>query len=160
MARCGAAERADAAPAGQTAPEDRALGNLAASQLRPCPPLSAGPALAAAGATAMIDVSDGLVRDAGRLARASGVGIALDGPALAGLAAGLEPAARFLGMDPLAWVLSGGEDHGLLACLPPQATLPPGTRAIGSCGQISSDGPPVTLDGRAPEHVGWDHFGG
>lgn len=143
----------------------RALADLAATQLRPCPPLGAGPVLAEAGARAMIDVSDGLVRDAGRLARASGVQVRLDSRALTGLREDLEPAGRLLGRDPMDWVLTGGEDHGLLACLPSQAPLPPGVRAIGSCRKNHSDDdhsddPPVTLDGGVPEHLGWDHFGG
>ena len=67
---------------------------------RPTPDLAAGPAAAGAGATAMLDVSDGLVRDAGRIARASGVAIDLaaalmepDVAALAG-AVGEEDARR------------------------------------------------------------------
>ena len=44
----------------------------------PSPPYSAGPIAAAAGATSMIDISDGLVADAGHIARQSGVVINLD----------------------------------------------------------------------------------
>ncbi len=77
---------------------------------RPCPPLESGPRAAAAGATAMLDVSDGLLRDAGRIARAGGVVLDLlpvAGSCAQDLAA-LAPAAASLGVDPLDWVLTGG----------------------------------------------------
>ncbi len=83
------------------------------AQLRPHPPVADGVLAALAGATAMLDVSDGLLLDASRLAAASGVGIDLDEPE-----------------HPLA--LAGGEDHALLATFPAGAALPgrvPGHRA-------------------------------
>ncbi|MFX9004210.1 thiamine-phosphate kinase, partial [Acinetobacter baumannii] len=55
---------------------------LVVAQLRPSPPIGAGVIAARAGATAMMDVSDGLALDASRLARASGVTIDLDAAAL------------------------------------------------------------------------------
>ncbi len=134
---------------------------------RPRPPLAAGPAAALAGATAMLDISDGLIRDAGRLAGASGVSLDLDRTALAELARPLARTAALLGADPMDWVLGGGEDHGLLATFPPGVTLPEGFTAIGSVmpgGQTSrtcSDAkpvPPVTIAGIAADTVGWDHF--
>ena len=64
-----------------------------------------------------MDISDGLVRDGERMAAASGVVLDLDPDVLKKLAAPLEPAAGVLRADPLAWVLGGGEDHGLLAAL-------------------------------------------
>ena len=93
---------------------------LVEAYLRPRCPLAAGPAAALAGATAMLDVSDGLLRDAGRLARASGVTLDLDEPAVAFAAdlAVLAVAARELDADARTWVLAGGEDHGLLATFP------------------------------------------
>src|SRR5690606_12065073 len=99
----------DDAPAGAQAADE-----LVASFLRPTPPVALGPAAAAAGAHAMMDVSDGLLRDGGRVASASGVLVDLDTIALAPLVEALAPAAALLGADPLTWVLSGGEDHGLL----------------------------------------------
>jgi thiamine-monophosphate kinase len=129
---------------------------------RPQPPLAAGPLAAAAGATAMLDVSDGLLRDAGRLARASGVGIDVDGSALPEDLAAVAGAAQVLGVDPLAWVLTGGEDHGLLATFPPEA-VPTGFRVIGRVlRRDEHDGPGVRVDGRPAAEVvggiGWDHF--
>ncbi|MDO4242670.1 MAG: thiamine-phosphate kinase [Actinomyces sp.] len=136
----------------------------------PHPPLAAGPALAQAGATAMMDVSDSLLRDAGRMARASGVAIDLAEPTdpASGTAtdlAELVEVARFLGAEnPSAvarqWVLTGGEDHGMLAAVPPGALarLPPGCRVIGRVLAAGARGPAVTVEGAAPDHVGWDHF--
>lgn len=137
----------------------RELAELARAQLRPRPPLPLGPRLAEAGARAMIDVSDGLVRDAGRLAAASGVRIRLESTALRELRLALGPASDWLERSPDGWLWAGGEDHGLLACLPPQATLPEGAIAIGSCGRMDSTGPAVTIDGEGSAHLGWDHFG-
>jgi thiamine-monophosphate kinase len=107
------------------------LARLVDDHRRPRPPYQAGPEAALAGATAMIDTSDGLVRDADRVARASGVVLDLD-PAALRPDADLLAAAAFLGeSDPIGWVLSGGEDHALLACFPPTVTLPASFRRIG-----------------------------
>ena len=137
--------------------DDQELAGLAVAQCRPrLPPTGAGPAAAVAGATAMLDVSDGLVRDAGRIARASGVGIDFDADYLRTRAASLAPAAARLGADPLAWVLGGGEDHGLLATFPVNAVLPEGFVRIGKV--IAGEG--VTFGGAVPPVTGWDHFAG
>ncbi|WP_347057608.1 thiamine-phosphate kinase [Blastococcus sp. HT6-30] len=138
---------------------------------RPTPPYAAGPAAADAGATAMCDVSDGLVADAGHIATASGVVLDLDRAAL--VRACLEPVGPLqqvgsaLGVDPMAWVLSGGEDHALLATFPRKAALPEGWTAIGVVRQ-GKPGPGVRVDGEAAaealrtagaEMAGHVHFG-
>jgi len=116
----------------------------------PRPPLQQGPAAAAAGATAMIDLSDGLLRDADRVARASGVRFDLDSAALAGDVARLHPA---LGADlALECVLTGGEEHSLLASFP--GAVPGGWRRVGTV----REGSGVTLDGTRQPPRGWDHF--
>ncbi|PPB50562.1 thiamine-phosphate kinase [Arthrobacter pityocampae] len=128
---------------------------LVAAQLRPRPPLALGPAAAVAGASAMLDISDGLIRDAGRIATASGVGLDLDPEALRQYAAPLEEAAALLGVDAMEWVLGGGEDHGLLATFPQGALLPDGFTAVGS---VVPGEPLVTLASQAAALRGWDHF--
>ncbi|WP_159809950.1 thiamine-phosphate kinase [Cellulomonas citrea] len=134
---------------------------LVAAYLRPVCPLVAGPAAAAAGATAMLDVSDGLVRDARRIAAASGVSLDLDDPAqtFGDELARLDAAARATGASARDWVLGGGEDHGLLATFPPDVRLPDGFRAIGRVG--AGPAGTVTVAGQPPAvgAGGWDHFG-
>ncbi|PNI10556.1 thiamine-phosphate kinase [Arthrobacter sp. AFG7.2] len=135
---------------------DRGLVEL---QCRPRPPLAAGPAARAAGATAMLDISDGMLRDGLRLAAASGVIVDLDPDPLKQLADVLVPAAELLGTDARDWVLGGGEDHGLLATFPSGTPLPPGFTAIGSIQALGiNEGPGVRIAGRSAETGGWDHF--
>lgn len=111
-------------------------------QRRPRPPVHAGVAAATAGATAMLDLSDGLAVDAARLARASGVTIDLDGSVVVGRSA-----------------LHGGEDHGLFATFPAAAGLPAGFRRIGTV--VPAAGTPgVTRDGVAVPPEGWDPYAG
>ncbi|MGY1617689.1 thiamine-phosphate kinase [Geodermatophilus sp. SYSU D00691] len=142
-----------------------------AAHRRPAPPYAAGPAAAAAGATAMCDVSDGLLADVGHIARASGVLVDLDRAALVRVC--LEPpgplqqVASALGADPMAWVLTGGEDHALVATFPGGTALPDGWVAVGSVHAAGED-PAVQVSGEpaaeaaravgaeAPGHV---HFG-
>jgi thiamine-monophosphate kinase len=126
---------------------------VVAAHRRPQPPYAAGPAAAEAGATAMCDVSDGLLADAGHLADESGVVLDLDRAAL--VRACLEPpgplqqVASALGADPMGWVLTGGEDHALLATFPPETALPDGWTRIG----VVSDGPPAVRVGGEPADV-------
>lgn len=135
---------------------------LVAAYRHPASPVAAGPVAAAAGATAMIDVSDGLLRDAGRVAAASHVVLDVDEGAFAADRARLATAAEVLGADVDAWVLGGGEDHGLLATFPASATVPAPFVAVGRVLAVPQGGAPgVLVGGRMPAvPAGWDHFAG
>ncbi|WP_430783981.1 thiamine-phosphate kinase [Actinoplanes sp. G11-F43] len=121
---------------------------------RPSVPYDAGPQAARLGATAMIDVSDGLLQDIGHIATASRVGIDVRRDAF-DLPAQMRDAANALGVDPYLWLLSGGDDHPLAATFPPDVTLPPEWRPIG----VVQDAGGVTVDGKPwTGGLGWDHF--
>jgi thiamine-monophosphate kinase len=166
------------------------LAELVRAHLRPAPPYDAGPEAATLGASAMIDVSDGLLADLGHIADASEVAIDVRAAALDTVP--LEPAARALrasapaaapagapdegeanpggdsggtpseanpggapGPTALGWVLTGGEDHSLVATFPPGVVLPARWSVIGAV----REGHGVLVDGRAYEAApGWDHF--
>lgn len=93
---------------------------LRARQLEPRPRLAAGSALAGCGASAMIDLSDGIGGDARHIAKESGKRVRIEVAALP-LANGLAEVAAAAGFDPVELALSGGEDYELLAALPPAA---------------------------------------
>jgi thiamine-monophosphate kinase len=127
---------------------------LAAAHRRPQPDYQAGPRAAAAGATAMIDVSDGLVADLGHIADASGVTLSVVTERLPGVGE-LSAAAGVLGADWREWALAGGEDHALAATFPALSDVPSTWTVIGAAGP----GAGVRVDGQKPAAVaGWDHF--
>lgn len=104
-----------------------------AAQLAPTPPIHLGIAASEAGATAMMDVSDGLALDAERMAAASGVVVDLD-RALLDEAFGSQGGVTV----PVRAMLEGGEDHGLLACFPSAASLPEGFFPIGEVREVTN----------------------
>ena len=146
--------------------EDRkAAGLLVDSYRRPVPQLVAGQALAPH-ANAMMDVSDGLLLDARRLAEASGCTATIDLDALPLSEAFV--AERGDGLEARLFAATGGDDYALLAALPADfdplsLSLPSGTsiRCIGTLGaggdilRLVSDGKPVAL----PETLGHEHRG-
>jgi thiamine-monophosphate kinase len=127
---------------------------------RPEPPYGAGAAAAAAGATAMIDVSDGLVADLGHVATGSGVAVDLRRDAF-DLAEPLHAVGAATGADPMQFVLGGGEDHAIAATFPAGSDLPEGFAVVGSVSEPGEAGAVVTLDGAAYDGPGgWTHFSG
>lgn len=129
-----------------------------AAHQRPEPPYAAGPQAAAAGATSMIDVSDGLLADLGHIAAASGVGMDVSSERVP-VGEPVTTVAAAMNADPRQFVLTGGEDHALVATFPAQLQLPPGWTSIGRV--VDGQGnPAVTVDGRVPGPAvrGWDHF--
>jgi len=139
--------------------------SLRRRQLEPTPRLAVGRALKAAGATAMIDLSDGLGADARHLAAASGVKLEIEAEAVP-LAPAAVALSRAMDRDP--WrLLSGGEDYELLACVPPDR-LGEATAAVGSEGGTAltqvgevraGSGVEIRLpDGRLLEPAGFDQL--
>jgi len=125
---------------------------------RPEPPYAAGLAAAHAGANAMIDVSDGLVADAGHIATASGVAIDISTDAFE-LAEPMQAVGSALGVDPMQFILGGGDDHAIVATFPVGTDLPEGFTAIGSVSEPGEAGAVVTVDGAAYDGPpGWSHF--
>jgi thiamine-monophosphate kinase len=154
-----------AAGLAQLQAEPKATGPLVDIYRRPIPQLSVGEILAPV-AHAMMDVSDGLLLDARRLAEASGCAAAIE---LADVPlSGAFVAERGSGLDSRLFAATGGDDYALLAALPPELdaatlSLPKGTRIsrIGTlvAGEVSlsltSGGEPVEL----PERLGFEHQG-
>jgi thiamine-monophosphate kinase len=125
---------------------------------RPEPPYEAGPEAATLGATAMIDVSDGLVGDLGHLAKAGGVVLDIDTSTLE-IPEPLQAVAAAIGVDPLEFVLNGGEDHALAATFPDGTNLPESWRVIGRVSAATDEQPAgVTINGEKAETAGHDHF--
>ncbi len=151
------------------------LGRAISLFLRPEPVLALGPVAARAGATSLMDVSDGLLRDATRIARASVVAIDLVLPAakpgLAEVASAVlartlpergenETTEAGVGRLVEEWRLSGGEDHGLLGTFPTEAVVPPGFTVIGTVAEHGKGRPRLALNGIDATGLrqGWDHF--
>ena len=127
---------------------------LADAHRRPEPPYAQGVKAAVAGANAMCDVSDGLLADLGHVAVASGVRVELRSETFE-VAEPLHAAGAALGVDPLGWVLTGGEDHALVATFPAGARRPKGWVSIG----VVVEGEGVVVDGEVwPGPAGHDHF--
>ena len=158
------------------------------SQHHPVSPIPAGEVARQHQASSMLDLSDGLVKDAGRVAAASGIQMRLDRAAVDAFAEPLLPLARLLlaigerneaGESPASlartFVLVGGEDHGLLATFPgevPEEFVPLGTCVADAPERgLSAElygaerrhdtvtGAAVVMDGRSLDGMGWEHYG-
>jgi thiamine-monophosphate kinase len=122
-------------------------GPLVDAHRRPSPPYALGPVLAQAGATALCDVSDGLVVDLLSLCTASRVGVLLDVDAL--------PAAPGASRTD---VLHGGEDHALLATVPLAAVDALADLGVVAVGRVREGGGVTDLDGSPLTPRGWEHW--
>jgi thiamine-monophosphate kinase len=129
---------------------------MVAAHRTPRPPWREGPVAARAGATSMIDTSDGLLADLGHVASASQVRIDVSSTLLP-VAAKLREVASALGGNPLDWALTGGEDHALVATFPDEDAVPPDWTV---CGRVRP-GSGVSVDadrwGGAGD-PGWRHW--
>jgi thiamine-monophosphate kinase len=144
---------------------------LLAAQARPVARVGEGQTLAQAGATAMMDVSDGLAKDLGRLCRASDVGAAVILGSVPVAQALRQLASALSSVDPLRLALTGGDDYELLATLPHEAVERTAAKlmerfgtALTEVGEIREGRGLVAVrdDGseRPLEPEGWDHFDG
>jgi thiamine-monophosphate kinase len=98
------------------------------------------------------------VADLGHIAEASEVRIDLKAADF-DVPAQMSDIGQAVGVDPLQWVLSGGEDHAIVATFPPEVKLPARWRVIGEVGRAGGK-PQVTVDGAPWDTAGgWDHFG-
>ncbi|QIK67004.1 thiamine-phosphate kinase [Nocardioides sp. HDW12B] len=125
---------------------------------RPVVPYAAGPQAVQLGATSLVDVSDGLVADLGHVCASSGVDALLESAALV-VDEPLQAVGSALGTDPTDFVLTGGDDHALVATFAPGTALPAGWTVLGQVVAAAEERGRVLVDGQAPAgEGGFRHF--
>lgn len=149
-------------------------GHLIQDHFFPRPPLGTGGRATDLGVKCGMDISDGLLKDLDRILNASGkhLGAQLDTQELIPFANYLRDAAQALHKNAWEWVLSGGEDYGLLVTAPKHILLPPEFHSIGRVIALGENGgPQIQVTTAAPDDAseihevltgarqGWDHFG-
>lgn len=108
-------------------------------------------------ATAMSDISDGLVSDARNIARASKVDLNFDTKSLEDSPdfKDLEELAIELGVDVYDWIFSGGEDHFFIATVPEKYA----DKNLGiEVGKVVAGSGLITIDGVQTQRAGYQHF--
>ena len=108
-------------------------------------------------ASAMSDISDGLVSDARNIARASKVDLNFDTSALEASPdfKDLGELATELGVDVYDWILSGGEDHFFIATVPEKYA----DKKLGiQVGKVVAGSGLITIDGVQTQRAGYQHF--
>lgn len=152
--------------AGVSSTDEAPVRRAIRAHVRPDARVTFGRAAAEHGATAMIDVSDGLVADLGHICEESGVGMGVDVDAVP-LPEGLGLLGKELGRDPLDWALYGGEDYELAMTVPRNRVEALRMSVEESGGVFSvigtvTEGREVRLTGEGPrrsiDRRGWDHF--
>jgi len=120
---------------------------------KPAPPYAQGPRAVELGATAMTDVSDGLLTDLDNIAAASGVRINIISASVP-VPTKLAEVGAALNADPLNWVLTGGDDYALVATFPRGTELDSAWTVIGAV----VDGEGVRVDSLTWQGTGYEHF--
>lgn len=159
-----AARRAGETPAVADAHVDAVALRLEA----PTPRLAVAPLLRPHGASAAIDLSDGLASDLGHVCLQSGVGAVVYAACLP-VDPDAQAVAAALGADALPWALGGGEDYELLLTADPARAQSLAARVLGETGvaltrvgEITGGSERILVlpDGsRKPLEGGWNHFG-